>query len=292
MAESITSHDKSGYLHQPFLLFHLKDQVERTFDYHYHDFYKIVLFVSGQVTYHVEGKSYLLKPGDILLIHRFDIHKPEIDAGFPYERFILWVNEEVASYTAAAPCNLFSCFQKAREGRYHLIRLEEHSRQKIFSLVQNLEASLHSDEFGCELLTQSLFLQLMIGLNRIFLGKQYIQDKHSYSYDKGIDELMQYINQNLTADLSVEALARHCYLSKYHLMRKFKEQTGCTLHQYVQNKRLLYARTLIQQGTPVVKASGLCGFHDYTAFSRAYKKLFRCTPTQSPPPAREAPQPE
>ena len=56
---------RSGYLQQNFRLFHLKDKKEQQFDFHYHDFDKIVIFLSGNVTYIVEGKSYHLKPWDI-----------------------------------------------------------------------------------------------------------------------------------------------------------------------------------------------------------------------------------
>ena len=95
-----------------------------------------------------------------------------------------------------------------------------------------------------------------------------------------MEVLLRYINQNLTADLSIETLARKYYLSKYHMMRKFKEETGFTMHSYIVNKRLLLARTLIAQGTPVLKAARMSGFTDYTTFSRAYKKQFGGPPSQ------------
>ena len=63
----------------------------------------------------------------------------------------------------------------------------------------------------------------MVYVNRIFLEKQYIYDARSYSSDSQIEELLRYINHNLTEDLSIETLARKFYLSKYHMMRKFKE---------------------------------------------------------------------
>ncbi|MGI6070164.1 MAG: helix-turn-helix domain-containing protein [Blautia sp.] len=288
MTVTARPHDKSGYLNQPFRLFHLHDQVDRTFDFHYHDFYKVIFFLSGKVTYHIEGKAYHLAPGDILLVNRFDIHKPEIDPLVPYERYILWAKEEACTYAAPYQCDLFTCFQKASSRSYRLIRLERERQTAFLQLARSLEIALSSQEFGAGPLSLALFIQLMISLNRVFLDKQYIRDRHSYTYDPGIEDLMRYINQNLTADLSADTLARQCYLSKYHLMRKFKEETGCTLHQYVQNKRLFLARSLIHQGTPVTKASQECGFHDYTAFSRAYKKLFHCTPSQKASSSLEA----
>ena len=59
---------KKGYLLEDFRLFHLKDHGEAKVDYHYHEFYKLLFFVSGSGGYFVEGKRYSLAPGDIVLI--------------------------------------------------------------------------------------------------------------------------------------------------------------------------------------------------------------------------------
>ena len=48
---------KTGYLKEDFRLFHINDRTDREFEWHYHDFHKIIVFVSGKVTYHIEGKT-------------------------------------------------------------------------------------------------------------------------------------------------------------------------------------------------------------------------------------------
>ena len=45
------NYQKSGYLHSDYRLFHLKDTALRTFDFHYHDFHKILIFLGGNVSY-------------------------------------------------------------------------------------------------------------------------------------------------------------------------------------------------------------------------------------------------
>jgi len=266
--------EKAGYLNEEFRLFHLRDRQDREFPYHYHDFHKIIVFLSGKVTYHIEGKSYHLKPWDILLVSRHAIHRPEIDAAVPYERFILYVKEELTQSL------LTQCFQKAADRSFSLVRLNPELQAHLKDILYELEVSLHTEAFGSEILCTSLFHQFMIYLNRIFLEKEYIHDRKSYSSDSQIDKLLTYINRNLEADLSVETLARKYYLSKYYLMRKFKEETGYTLHSYIVSKRLLLARALITDGTPVIKAARQSGFHDYTTFVRAYKKQFGATPSK------------
>lgn len=66
-------------------------------------------------------------------------------------------------------------------------------------------------------------------------------------------------------------------------MRKFKQETGYTLHNYIVNKRLLMARTLISNGMPVTKAAQESGFAEYSTFSRAYRKQFKNNPSEELP---------
>ena len=201
LSEQFYQTEKTGYLNEQFRLFHLKDQTRKEFSYHYHDFHKVVIFISGKAAYHIEGKTYQLKPWDILLVNRHAIHRPEIDPSVPYERFILWIQNDIPWQ------KLLKCFQKANDRSYNLVRLNSALQEKMKDILFELENSAKSDEYGKEILTQSLFLQFMVYLNRIFLEKQYIFDKKSYTFDSQIASILQYINHNLKEDLSVETLS-------------------------------------------------------------------------------------
>ena len=78
---------KRGYLNEPYRLFHLRDERALTLDYHYHEFDKLVLLLSGRTTYHIEGRSYLLQPLDVLLVSRNLIHLPVVEQGTVEEIF-------------------------------------------------------------------------------------------------------------------------------------------------------------------------------------------------------------
>ena len=77
---------KKGYLNSEFRLFHLTDRETKEVEYHYHDFNKITIFIKGKVNYMIEGKSYDLKPYDIVLVNHNDIHRLEVDNSVLYER--------------------------------------------------------------------------------------------------------------------------------------------------------------------------------------------------------------
>ena len=265
--------EKTGYLKEDFRLFHINDQTKKDFSYHYHDFHKIIVFISGKVTYHIEGKAYHLKPRDILLVSQGAIHKPEIDPSVPYERNIFWIRDDLSCQ------ELNTCFQKANDRSFNLVRADSALQERLKDLLPEIEQTLQNKHFGDTVLRNALFTQFMIYINRIFLRTSSSPDKKTYSSDTQVEQLLKYINRNLSENLSIDQLANRFFFSKYHMMRKFKNETGYTIHNYITSKRLLMARSLISQGMPVMKAAQASGFHDYTTFVRAYKKQFGKAPS-------------
>lgn len=270
--------EASGYLHQDFRLFHLKDKKNIEFPFHYHDFNKIIVFLSGNVTYLVEGKAYFLKPLDILLIGRHDMHKPVIDAGSTYERIVIWINNDFLKSELSQQTDISKCFETASSRSLNLVRLDAALQNKIREVLHTLEHSLQSEEYGSDILSHTYFLQLMVYLNRVFANPEYQLDTEALKSNQQMDRILSYINANYTRDLPVTSLAKQFFLSPSYLMHKFKAATGYTVHQYITRKRLLSANKLIQSGIPVMKASVQCGFSDYSSFSRAFKKMFGCPP--------------
>ena len=265
--------EKTGYLKEDFRLFHINDQTKKDFSYHYHDFHKIIVFISGKVTYHIEGKAYHLKPRDILLVSQGAIHKPEIDPSVPYERYIFWIRDDLSCQ------ELNTCFQKANDRSFNLVRADSALQERLKDLLPEIEQTLQNKHFGDTVLRNALFTQFMIYINRIFLRTSSSPDKKTYSSDTQVEQLLKYINRNLSENLSIDQLANRFFFSKYHMMRKFKNETGYTIHNSITSKRLLMARSLISQGMPVMKAAQASGFHDYTTFVRAYKKQFGKAPS-------------
>ena len=116
---------KVGYLTTSFKMFHLKDTSRREFHYHYHDFHKILILLGGDVTYCIEGRTYQLAPGDIVLVNAGEVHKPEIHSDLPYERIILYVSPDFLTEYAGEDCDLSFCFKQAYREQAHILRLQD-----------------------------------------------------------------------------------------------------------------------------------------------------------------------
>ena len=80
----LSHYEKTGYLHDDFKIFHLKDTSMRPIDFHYHDFHKILIFRKGNISYNVEGRTYDLIPGDIVFVPAGTVHRPVLHSSEIY----------------------------------------------------------------------------------------------------------------------------------------------------------------------------------------------------------------
>lgn len=269
-------YEKRGYLLEDFRLFHLKDDRGANMDYHYHEFYKLTFFIAGNGSYIVEGRHYQLLPGDIILVGSRRVHKPQLDAGIIYERIILYISPKFLHENSTEDYSLEGIFSGTKG---HVLRPTEDFRRRILMLFSQLETEMGGQSPGRIILAKSVLLRILVEIGRE-LNKSEVQlPGPVVPKDGKVLEILRYLENNLTEDISIDELAARFYISKYHMMRRFREETGTSIHTYLSDKRLVLARELIQNGVSATDACFQSGFRSYSAFSRAYGKLFGVTPT-------------
>ena len=268
-----SSVSRAGYLRENYHYFHLRDTAGQELDFHFHEFDKIVLLLSGRVDYTVEGSSYALKPWSVLLVKHHTIHRALIDKSQPYERIIIYLDGKYFDRILPG-VRLTDSFDQADKSGEHLLRPTARQRQSIEEVLAAYESAGEDGGFGAQALRETYIMQLLIYIGRMTAAKEPGESQ----YDPKIRRVLSYINENLGGELRVEQLAEQVYLSKYHFMRLFKAQTGSSVHAYVRQKRLLHAARLIREGMPVSKAAALSGFGDYSAFHRAFRESFGISP--------------
>lgn len=280
MNDRVREYEKTGYLLKHYRLFHLRDTRSREFEYHYHDFDKFIYFISGKADYMIEGKKYSLEPHDIILVNRNEIHKPMVDFSIPYERIIIYIEHDFIEGFRQHDYDLTACFGRTQEEKAHRVRFPAVDTRQLYETLCRMEKNDKDRGYAAELYGEILFLEFMIQLNRACIDNKYAYHPTA-KYNKKIIDIIQFINENLAKELSIDKLAEQFYMSKYHMMRQFKEETGYSIHQYISEKRLLAAKTMILKGTPATTAALECGFRDYSTFARAFKKKMGCLPSEA-----------
>jgi AraC-like DNA-binding protein/mannose-6-phosphate isomerase-like protein (cupin superfamily) len=270
-------YNKRGYLNSDFRIFHLKDSLSKEFEFHYHDFLKITIFIKGKAQYFVEGKTYDLEPYDIVLVDRNDIHRVKVDDSIPYERIIVYISPGFMEDYKTTDYDLSYCFKKAKKEHSNVLRIHSLEKSSLFKITSRLERSFEDDDYASSLYRQILFLEFMIQLNRAAI-KNGLEFLDTALYNTKVVNIMHYINSHLTETLDIGTLSCRFYISKYYMMRLFKSETGYTIGNYITYRRLLLAREFILGGLPITQACFSSGFSDYSSFSRAYKAEFSESP--------------
>ena len=267
---------KRGYLLENFRLFHLTSKGGAQVEYHYHEFCKVLLLIQGSGGYYVDGQRYLLRSGDIVLLDAHSIHRPELDADRTYERIILYISPAYLQRQSTANCNLQSVFSGEKG---HVLRLNGERAQKIFRMAAQLERELAEESFGREIVSNAGLLRLLVEIGRNREHPEADRASPVVPKDKRIAEILDYIEEHLSEDLDAELIAKAFFISKYHMMRLFRRETGTTIHLYITQKRLVKARELMDSGMRATEACYRCGWRSYSSFTRAYGKHLGTTPT-------------
>ena len=266
-------YSREGYLRENYHFFHLRDSAGQERDFHFHDFDKLVLLLTGHVEYLVEDQRYELQPGTVLLVKHHTIHKAVIDQSEPYERIILYLDRQYFDRTMPE-ARLLESFEIADRTGSWLLAPDEAQRREIMETLSAYERAAADRRFGSQAMRDTLIIQLLIQIGRLNAAPS---EKES-RVDPKIREALSFINENLSLELRVDTLADRVFLSRYHFMRLFKAQTGSTVHAYIRQKRLLCAARLIREGVPAGQAALECGFNDYSVFNRAFRASFGIRP--------------
>ncbi len=263
-----------------FEIFHYRDAKFEGVPVHQHDFYEVYFFIGGNVEYSVEGHSYHLKKGDILLINPLELHQPRIGPDqSDYERIVLWINKSYLSQLCTNEISLSRCFDNTNPDHTNLLRLSI-SQQKYISLkLEELLAESKSEEYGSLLAAEALLTRFLVELNRLTIerGRQRITESRPSPL---ISSVIDYINIHYCEKLTLDRIAEEFFVSKYYLSHAFNSAVGTSLHRYITLKRLINAKQMLECGIRPTTVAAHCGFSDYAGFYRAFTAEYGITPAE------------
>lgn len=106
--------------------------------------------------------------------------------------------------------------------------------------------------------------------------------RHSVKdYSPLVQKVIIKVENDLTCDLSLNEMAKICNVSPNYLSNLFKSQTGKTLTQYVNGKRVNYAKHLLKTTNLQIQTIAQhCGILDFHYFCRIFKSITGKTPSE------------
>lgn len=234
------------------------------FKLHSHNTHEIYYFCRGDATFTVEGATYPLKPGTLILcesgqVHHLSIKNPSI----PYERYVINLSVDVFSPS------VFKKIATDSAGN-HVFYLDESESAWFLQTclaIENLSDDSAKDVLGA-------VVQVILSRAQSLTARNNTLQKNDTAM-----QITEYINTHLTEKISLHTLEREFYRDKAYMNRVFKSVMGCSIWEYIIKKRVFFARTELYNTRSVTAAFAKSGFADYSVFYRNYVKCTGVSPS-------------
>lgn len=274
---------RQNMLSRDFEIYYYTNTYKNNHDYnvnsHTHDYYEFYFFLEGNVSMDIEGTSCPLKQGDVIVIppnvrHHVLLH----DVHIPYRRFVFWISVDYCNDLLQVSPDYVYLMQHSKVTKHYIFHYDMIAFNSLQSKVFRLIEELHSNRFGKDAKITLCVNDLILHLNRSVYEMEHPKSQHEEQ--NLYQNLLLYIEDHLEETLSLDRLADHFYVSKYHIAHVFKENLGLSVHQFITKKRLAMCQQAILSRANISDVYLMYGFKDYSSFYRAFKKEFGMSPKE------------
>ena len=244
---------------------------------HSHSFFEIIYCESGSIQYLISDKRYRIHAGDIILLPPGISHQPIFHNDMPeaYSRIVVWISTEFMSHL------LHFCSSETqaqlRSHEHFLLRTEDSAYKHLGKYFQRGldEANSTAPLANMALLSNTATLltylvRALLSTNTVFPSEQ----------AEDIDPIFSYIENHYSQRITLESTAKIFHISPSTLEKMFLSKIGISFYRFVTQRRLINAKLKIENGDSMEDIAFSCGFCDYSAFYRAFKKQYGISPRQ------------
>lgn len=234
----------------------IEQDVTHRLDNRVNDCYVMTYITKGQGSYHINGKDYCLKKGDLFYSKQATVYSQQTLREDPYEYYYL------AFYGHA--CDLL--LEKAGfTPKSHVLSLDS---DFVCEQMRNIYECFAENSFSSIAKANIHFFQILSFLiERREENRKKIRKSNLLILEQG----QIYIENNYSRDLTIEEICRKLYINHSHFSIQFKKLYGVSPKEYLTNYRINRAMFLLQTtDLPIVKIAESVGFNDYTNFFKKF----------------------
>lgn len=125
----------------------------------------------------------------------------------------------------------------------------------------------------------SLCTHFLVELNRTVSDSSIVSARMGYQRPL-LEKIIAYIWENFSHRISLDQTAECFFVSPATVENLFRQKLGKSFYQYVIEYRIAIAQSMIAQGYPMKDISIRCGFADYSAFYKLFKKQLGVSPSE------------
>lgn len=238
---------------------------------HFHEDIEVLLCLSDGGDFFIENELFPLRAGALYLIDEATLHKSIASEG--YKRYVLHISPASLQELSMPQSDFLDRLRHAG----HCVFLAQQQTETLIALFRQLEAVANRGEFGDDVAEMLLLLALLLEVFRSFEQKTQEHSGRSPDFER-IAPVMDYINLHLAEPMTLDEIAAHCFINKFHMCHSFKAITGFSVVEYIIHCRVFKARALLRKGMRVQEVGEAVGFRNNEHFIRTFGKLTGSSP--------------
>lgn len=158
---------------------------------------------------------------------------------------------------------------------------DSETAQQVFHLMHQMRRECRDGKPEYELIVKAELLLILGHLGRRYTSLLAAPSVQSDLHLQQLEDALNYIDSNLTGELTLEEIARSAGMSRSYFSAVFKKMNGLSVWDYITNKRIQLAMDYIRQGKhSVTEIAMLCGYNTMANFNRSFKLVTHCTPSE------------
>ncbi|MFN9998642.1 MAG: helix-turn-helix transcriptional regulator [bacterium] len=240
---------------------------------------------SGEETYYVNDKKYKVCAGEYIIGNEFTKSHVQIDHRENVQGLCIDISSEIISEVAefhdvhGSELKNFLLSDQFFINRYNVKNTS--LGYSLNEINQKIKTGSFTNDFQSNELFYSLAESIITDQRFVFEHLSKLDFKKKVTNEEVFRSVLQaksIIDDHITENLSLEKIALHTGISKYHFIRVFKSAFGIAPYQYQKRKRLELARLDLYTGHEILYTAIRYGFPDVSSFSKAFKQQFGQTP--------------
>lgn len=247
---------------------------------HCHDYYEIYYLVSGERKIFIKDSVYYIQPGDVIMIHKNDLHKTTFLEEGKHERIVITFDEAFLGGLRGGP---------EEEAIEHLllsqrIRLRQSERVEMERLLARILKENEDKGQYFECLCRVQIYECLLYLLRYraeYKELNVIDEILLNDLEKEIQNVARHIYHYYDSPLTLKGMADIAGMSEHYFSKKFKRVTGFGFKEYLTMLRINHSKELLKGSNLSVTEIGTsCGFSDGNYFGDVFRREVGMSPIQ------------
>ena len=250
---------------------------------HRHTAFEVSIIAQGHGVYRVGERQYAFSPEDVFLFSTNEAHciTEAVDdlrvINLQFEPRFIWMpggdTFDLRYLDVFFHRNALFC---------HQLRHDDPRAQQVRTLLWQIDREFLQKPDFYDMMVKNMLLTALVLIRRNYA--EWFEARsgaHEARLVEQLGEIMRFIDENLFADMSIDALAAAAHMSRSHFCALFKQLNGLAPWAYIVSRRVSHAAGLLRTTSlPVTQIATSCGFNTTANFNYAFRRQTNKSPTQ------------